>query len=322
MFMILFLRCEFLTTILVTALDLSTIPDFDDYDLSLLSSKMNFYDHIKTRNCFSSKYILLLGDSTMNEFTDDLVLLLTGIANKTDEALDYLYKSTHTSRSNTSPTTLNLPGNVSVEYHNFHRNMTVFSPILDTYIRYRFTGSWDIFDNFDGVQSLNDPRFKEELDWMLTHRDGRTGMIVQAPDVIILNSCHHDAGHNIMDFEHSLDLIFKYLTSKVPTATIVWKSTLIFPHQHQKPNLFPFDVTAARIAHNYNVSYVNTTYAYYSLLNGHLAGKEFLFTRDFIHFGSIAKFRNPTTKMTISSFMTQVVLDSFCNGTNLLLTDH
>jgi hypothetical protein len=207
------------------SLDISTIPDFNDF--SFLSSKMKLYDHKKTRKCLSSKHILLLGDSTMTEFTDDLVILLTGIANKTKEVFDYLYKSTHIDPKNASLTKLHLPSNISVGYHNSHRNMTIFSPILDMFVRYRFTGSWDMFADDFGVQSLNDNRLKGELDWFLAHREGRTGTIVQAPDVIILNSCHHDKGHDMKDFEYALDLFFKYLSTRVPTTTIIWKSTLI-----------------------------------------------------------------------------------------------
>ena len=301
--------------ILSNAQDLSTIPQFDD--LSFLSSKMTLFDSTNFRKCVAGKYILLFGDSTMTEFADDLVLLLSGIGNQPKEVDDYAYKSTHVKSKNTSPSTFNLNWNVSVEYHNFHRNMTISVPSIDTFIRYRYSGDVDLHQNRGGLHMFSDSRFKDELEWHLSHRQRFSGLTGQHPDVIILNSCHHDFKHGLPHFQRGLQWIFKYLTVKLPTTQLIWKSTFLSLHYLDPlylPFLFPFETAAANLAKIHNVTYVNTTYAYDTLLKGHLAGKETSYTTDFLHHGSIAKYHNLSMKLSISSFTTQVVLDSFCGG--------
>ena len=255
----------------------------------------------------------------MTEFADDLALLLSGIGNQPKEVDDYAYNSTHVKSKNTSPTTINLPLNVSVEYHNFHRNMTISVPSLDTFVRYRYCGDVDLHQNRGGLNMFSDPRFKHELEWHLSHRQRFTGLTEQtAPDVIILNSLHHDFKHGLPRFERGVHWIFKHLTVKLPTTQLIWKSTFLSLHYLDPlylPFLFPFEAAAAKIAKIYNVTYVNTTNAYDSLLKGYLDGKEMSFTTDFLHHGTIAKYHNISMKLSISSFTTQVVLDSFCGKT-------
>lgn len=43
-----------------------------------------------------------------------------------------------------------LPNGVTVYHHNSRRNMTIISDVSDTYIRHRFTGHYDIKDDYYG----------------------------------------------------------------------------------------------------------------------------------------------------------------------------
>ena len=88
--------------------------------------------------------------------------------------------------------------------------MTVISESSETYIRHRFTGHYDINSNYYGMRTFNEPSFvRDELLCLL----GLVGADVDCPvpDIIILNSGHHDVHETLETFESNLRTFLNFL---------------------------------------------------------------------------------------------------------------
>ena len=143
----------------------------------------NLFDTKRTQMCLNNKRILVLGDSVLEEFVLDLATLLSGVASNTAELDSFIHDS-----GAKSPHHLlhKLPNGVTVYHHNSRRNMTVISDEADTYVRHRFTGHYNIKENYYGMRTLVFPQFVgDELECLL----GLVGSDIECPvpDIIVLN---------------------------------------------------------------------------------------------------------------------------------------
>ena len=272
-----------------------------------------------TRACLKDKNLLFLGDSTMAEAMDDIVILLSGIGRNASVLDPYLYESSLTTHAPHPPyKRIDLPNNITVEYFGGRRNMTITSNVLGIHIRFRFTGHHNLFQNYEGILSFFHPDFAAELDCLL----GGNGC--KRPSIIVLNSGLHDArGHNnATTFALYLDKLFAKLKER-PATRVIWKSNVISPEIVIKNNNLPvFDELASSLALKRNVPYVNSTMAYEIVADSapHLLRKTS--TDNFLHIGSVAKdkfhrdkrHRKPYSwhSLAMSSLATQLLLRQIC----------
>jgi hypothetical protein len=239
-----------------------------------------FIDGDGIRRCFSNKNILLLGDSTMGETVDDLVILLTKIGSNATLFEDYL-KPSNTS-SNNHVRILQIPNDIqlSVEHFIGRRNVSIHSSILNMTIRYRFTGHHIVSKNFGGLATFFHPEFQGELDCLLGRNRHRsrdiihgsqqgTGLWCSKKDIILFNSGIHDAdqrgkqGGNTALYEEQLDRLFREWKSELNDTRIVWKSNFMSPYLLKGfPSLPVMDSIAVRLTRKYGIPYVNTTLVY------------------------------------------------------------
>ena len=277
-----------------------------------------FWDSLWTRKCLRQKSMLFLGDSTMEETIDDLVILLSGIGSNVSSFGSYLFESSLASHMHPLYKKIDLPRNITVEYFGGRRNMTVTSHVLGLRIRYRFTGHHHLLRNFEGILSFFHRDFSAELDCLL----GGRGCI--RPSIIVLNSGLHDSrGHNnASTFSFYLNKLFSKLQEE-PSTRIIWKANVISQEILSiHNNLLVFDDLARSIALIRSVEYVNSTLAYELVAQGapHLLHKTS--TDNFLHIGSIAKDKFHREKhhrrkyswhsLAMSSLATQLLLREIC----------
>ena len=277
-----------------------------------------FWDSAETRKCLQRKNILFLGDSTMEETIDDLVMLLSGIGSNDSTLGSYLFESSLASHIHPPYKKVDLPRNITVEYFGGRRNMTVTSHTLDLRIRYRFTGHHHLLRNFEGVMTFFHKAFSAELECLL----GGSGCI--RPSIIVVNSGLHDSrGHNnASTFSFYLSRLFSTLQDNQSTR-VIWKANVISKEiVRVHKNLPVFDNLARSISLQRRIQYVNSTIAYDIVAQGapHLLYKTS--TDNFLHIGSIAKdkfhrerqHRKPYTwhSLAMSSLATQLLLREIC----------
>ena len=283
-----------------------------------IPSFFGFWDSTSTRACLSGRNFLFLGDSTMEETIDDLVMLLSGIGSNFTLFGAYLFESSLASHLHPPYKRIDLPRNITVEYFGGRRNMTVTSHLLGLRIRYRFTGHHHLLRNFEGILSFFHRDFSVEFDCLL----GGCGSA--RPSIIVVNSGLHDSrGHNNAStfFTHLHKLFTKF--QEKPSTRIIWKANLISENIVRIHNNLPlFDDLARKISLERNVEYVNSTLAYEIVAQSmpHLLLRTT--TDNFLHIGSIAKdkfhreryHRKPYSwhSLAMSSLATQLLLNKIC----------
>ena len=219
-----------------------------------------FRGSVATRTCLQEhKNLLFLGDSSMVETIDDIVILLSGIGRNASILDHYLFESSQTTHVPYPPyKRIDLPNNIMVEYFGGRRNLTITSNVLGLNIRFRFIGHHKLFQNYEGILTLFHPEFAAEFDCLL----GGNGCL--RPSVIVLNSGLHDVrGHNnVTTFALHVDKLFAKLKER-PATRVIWKSNILTEEIVKKnPNLPVFDELARDIAQKRVVAYVNSTLAY------------------------------------------------------------
>ena len=276
-----------------------------------------------TRNCFRRKQVLFLGDSTMAETMDDLVLLLSGIGANRNATFKYLARSSLFSLTHPPYERIDLPGNITVEYFGGRRNLTISSKQLNMHLRFRFGGHHRLFHNFEGILTYFHKDFEDEFACLLGRRSG-VGCV--KPSIIVINSGLHDArGHNnVTTFAFYLDKLFGYLhNTSMPRPRVVWKANLLAPELVQQYNkLREFDMIAYHLSRRWNVEYVNSTLAYEIVAESDTDLLSKTSTDQFLHIGSIAKdkfhrerrHRKPYSwhSLAMSSLVTQLVRKAIC----------
>lgn len=309
-------------------IDISQIPDIVlGDDLRILNHVMQnpqfccLWDSYSTRKCFAQKRMLFLGDSTMEETIDDIVILLSGIGSNRTRMEDYLFQSSLSSHVHPPYKKIELPGNVTVEYFGGRRNVTVTSNKLDLHLRYRFTGHHNMFRNFEGILTFFQEDFSTELDCLLGHG----GLHCVQPTTVVVNSGLHDArGHNnATTFAFYLNKLFERFNSTItPPPRVVWKANILSSDLKRFETLPQFDLHAYQLARQWGAEYVNTTVAYDAVSRSapELLGKTS--TDEFLHIGSIAKDKFHREKrhrksyswhsLAMSSLATQLLLHAIC----------
>jgi hypothetical protein len=314
-----FLSLSFIEQLLpsiISDVDVETIPDILGV-VNLNGTSIQLIDTIKARNCLTSKYIAILGDSTLSEVTHDLAILLSGMA-KTPQELDkYLYRATRLSPTDSAPTFLDLPLNVSAKFYTNHRNFTIACEPLNIYVRHRFTGHWALNLNMLGISTFNSTEFADELGCILGRNNRSFGSDTcrRNPDVIVLNSGLHDIGHHVTDESfctqlHNLIQIFKLSN---PRSKLIWKSNFIVGKSH--PRIRELNALAWNVTKENGVPFVNSTYAYEIVasqvpnVNSHNPPFTDPSTN---HVGAIGRYFDSRHKMTLSSLGTQLLLNEIC----------
>jgi hypothetical protein len=224
------------------------------------STFFGFRGSAATRSCLQQhKNLLFLGDSSMVETIDDIVILLSGIGRNASLLEPYLLESSQTTHVPHPPyKRIDLQNNITVEYFGGRRNITISSNVLGLNIRFRFIGHHKLFQNYQGITTLFHPEFTAEFDCLL----GGSGCL--RPSVIVINSGLHDIrGHNnATTFALYVDKLFAKLKT-LPATRVIWKSNILTEEIVKKNNNLPvFDEIAKNIALKRNVAYVNSTLAY------------------------------------------------------------
>jgi hypothetical protein len=328
--------------------ELSQILDIRTQNDSIVSHMhkfhpaFQFYGTERTRRCLTGRKLLLLGDSTMTETLDDIVFLLSGIANDSQLMNSFTANLTDATLGHFPYARMDLPGNITTEYlTGGRRNATVTCPSIDLHIKLRFIGHWNLPKNFMGIATLSHPFFKVPLDCLL----GAPSSGCEQPTDIVINSGLHDIEDKTTqkdphifsskleaflrrlstDFNHSNDHNTTTPTPAGSSPRIFWKSAMQTAHTIKtKPLLVELDAAAAKITHRFNITYVNVTDAYDVVV--HTLPQDIIdhhVTTDGIHIGTIArdKFRRekaymkPSTwhNMALSSLATQYLLQALCS---------
>jgi hypothetical protein len=211
---------------------------------------------------------------------------------------------------------------------------------MDIYVHYRFNGHWHLWDSFDGIKTFEDDRFVDELNWTLSHAqkfviqngslintsttsmpnstgtinpppvDGAWHLVNRTPDIIILQSTHHDVHNDLHMYRNILGDLFLKLKNVAPLPRIVWRGTLILP---QTMNRLPYEAAALNLTRFHNIEYFNTTYWFHyfmNTLNGSYAISDF--SSDGVHYGTISKWRDSRHILTLSEFLTQALVRQLC----------
>jgi hypothetical protein len=275
-------------------------------------SGYDWFSSHAARKCLGNKRLVFLGDSTMTEMTDDFAILLSGIGGDRHALDEYVHRSTHVFRNNQAPTTLPLPNGTIVTYYNFHRNMTVNQSQDNIFIRHRFMGHYDIFDDNGGVETFTRAEIREELDCIL----GADATGCPKPDVVILNSGLHDKS-TLVDYAFMLnDVITKLKNLQI--ETILWRGNLVSWHTASLlPDLLLFDRIAKELCKKHDIPVMDGL-ALFNSLEGLFPNSMEQFTKDYIHYGSIARFAQFNLRMTLSSMMTQETMRHLCPNVTTL----
>lgn len=258
---------------------LSDIPDIQTNNGSIISyiqqhyPTFQFYDTKKTRQCLSGKKLLFLGDSTMSETVDDLVILLSGM--NIDRSKSHPHDTLETYVANVSKASygplvngkyhqstylrLSLAGNVTVEFlSSGRRTINVSCSSIDFDSKMRFIGHDNLRKNYLGIATLENESFKKELKCLLGENTS-TLSYYNPPNHwscsprthLILNSGLHDVHdwkklsmnqQNGTDFGTSLRRFLRHLSVNYPSLNVIWKSVMLMPStMEQLPPLSTFD---------------------------------------------------------------------------------
>ena len=267
-------------------IQLSDIPDIQINNGSIISyihqkyPSFEIYDTQKTRRCLAGKKLLFLGDSTMSETVDDLVILLSGMNIDRDREThnDSLPHDAFTSYvANASNPSygllkfqstylhLSLSGNITVKFLSAgRRTMNVSCPSIDFESAMRFIGHVNLKKNYLGITTLENKEFEKELKCLLGENSSIHSFndsSKQSRDLhhwsciprthLILNSGLHDVHEwnklsveqqNGTDFGPILRRFLRRLAVDYPALKVIWKSVMLMPTTTaQFPPLPAFD---------------------------------------------------------------------------------
>ena len=209
--------------------------------------------------------------------------------------------------------------------------MTVIGDTSDTYMRHRFTGHFNIKENYYGMRTLIYESFvNDELLCLL----GLVGQEVECPvpDIILLNGGHHDvhSGTGQCDnvcldiFANALRKFFDFLNANYQKAGInyvklFWKGTLLTPRdiayglKNNRGALFLLDKAAQQVTHEYGIPYINASDVLQYIPRFQELNRMYeIYTKDRIHHGPIARSHDANKVGTVSMLVTQKVLGAMC----------
>ncbi|CAL5229711.1 g13084 [Coccomyxa viridis] len=302
-------RC---TPDLCDGVKLADIPDVSGYLPNALACQMELYDADRIRGCFEGKHVVLLGDSTMSETVHDLVLLVSGLANWPDQVNTYVYNATRQGRAYSEIWIpykgLKPPHGLKIEFFGNHRNMTVSAPTLGLTITHRFTGHVDLKENMMGLDTFFHRDFQREFRCLTDPQPGQ-GCQKRRPDMLVVNSGLHDIKTAIPKFAMNMRALAQRLkTISQKGTTVAWRGNNLLPHTHG------MDVISRHYIESEGLKFVDTRgimeYFKADIATGCCTD---LTKTGGAHIGAIAKFHNESSRLTVSSMVTQGILQALCN---------
>lgn len=275
----------------------------------------------KLKECLTQKHIVLLGDSTMGEVFMDIGMLLAGIGDN-QHAMTTFASSLQTENS---PHSFFVgPNGIDTELRPTLRNVTMRYRPREITVTHRFTGHYEIWDNFLGVETYLHPNFLQEFMCLI----GAEISGCNVPDIIVFNSGQHDIFNKDMTTEKFGQLLTEILDAIVSEThgkvRIMWRSVLVM--EKSPPQLKAYDDEAYRIIQTHYpdvVRYVNISLAH-DIFKRHVSDKMYSHSSndDFLHIGTTAKYKffrmanmpYEQQVMTLSTLATQMLLNEICRG--------
>jgi hypothetical protein len=262
-----------------------------------VSEKTNFWSSSSTKECLRGKTVLFLGDSTMTESVEDLLLLLTGdVANVSAFA-----ESVTTVTGQKHMTWSSHLGEVHANFLHTHRNLTITMPDDKIVLKHRFMGHVDLNDNMMGVTTFLDESVKSEIQGYLS---------ALRPDVIVVNSGLHN--ENATYFEQyfpqvARENVMPWLDAGI---RVVWKSNMFYSSWGNENDMVKMNLLAKDTLAGTGVEWVSVNDALDALQQ--FSDITFQDTPHFPHIGMIAKYHDAQASIFPSQFLTFKLLDAIC----------
>ncbi len=262
-----------------------------------------YLNYKRARGCLQNKKLLLLGDSTMTELADDLILLL---ANTNRESLEsYIYDrctpGVYTLKSRDSTRTVverTLPLKA-------HRHLSAHCDASNTSIRLHYTGHYNIFENRYGIRTFFHPQFTRIFEEYLAWK----------PDIIIVNSGLHDVSTTSDTFQRNV----RRLADKLEKtgARVFWKGSIWLPVDiddvPSKEKLLYFDSLAREEFLSRNLSYVDVAHVMQQIYCSPVMRESDLrVVGDMIHYGEEFHRKYIHTTTLFQAYTTQAVFNAVC----------
>jgi hypothetical protein len=284
-------------------------------------AKTHFWNSKETSQCMKDKYILMLGDSTIVENLNDMILLLAGGPKKVNA--DKFYQDVTHQQHNGILKYNTAAGEMVSTYMSRNRNQSISLPGQNTLIKYRFTGAAKLAANCEGLEVLLQDKVKQEID-MLVENGGRK------PDTIIIHSAAHDMCHTQLKKDHlssfygSIDKVGTELVKPwvEQGINVIWRGAYRFPNEEQsveQPKLGDYripaklDYLAKKTMLKHGAKFVDTA----SLIaNVHddsgCCSTIGATTATFPHLGAVSVYHNARAATFLSQLATYQMLDAIC----------
>jgi hypothetical protein len=282
-----------------------------------------FYNSKDTTQCMKKKYILMLGDSTIVENLNDMILLLAGGPKKVNPDKfyqDVTHVPAHGLLQYDTPS-----GHMVNTYTARNRNQTVELKDEDLLVKYRFTGAAKLAGNCGGLEVLLEDQVKAEIE-QLVENGGRK------PDAIIIHSAMHDMCHSqvhkdhLSSFYQSIDRVgtelIKPWTQK--GINVIWRGSYRFPKEEQtvdNPKLGDYrvpaklDLMAKQTVEKNGGKFVDIADL---LANVHdesgCCQTINSATTTFPHLGAVSVYHTPKASTFLSQLVSYKILDAICHA--------
>ena len=266
--------------------------DFDSIGLNTLLEVVpkdvikseQWYDQERTKKCFSNKYVLLLGDSSLQETVEELNVLLNGTAKYFG----------------------------FVDGHEQHRNQIIQVNDIQSAIRFRWFGHRIIENNFGGVASMMDQRVSDELNCLLglSSYSNSNSTYCRRPDIIIVQSSHHDVNYDSAYGDSLPDLMELLKRAKSKGSDVYWKGSGTFIGRSTKIDML--NEYAAKAASIFGIPFINMTEEF-------RIAESFMNVTQFFDTYPHVGMNGHDKDMTFSNFLTQRMLREICSNTKVSL---
>jgi len=151
-----------------------------------------FWNAKDTQSCLKNKYVLMLGDSTLLENLNDIIMQLSGGPSRVSISklhADFASMPKHSVRR------YKTEHGFMKKDNRMNRNQTIWLEDQNTLIRFRFVGAQKLEDNCEGLQAMFKDELHKEID-LLVENEGRK------PDAIVMQSASHDMCNNLWAKNH------------------------------------------------------------------------------------------------------------------------
>jgi len=284
-------------------------------------AKTHFYNAKDTMQCMKKKYILMLGDSTVVENLNDMILLLAGGPTKVSP--DKFYQDvTHVPAHGVLE--YDTPGGHMVNtYTARNRNQTVELKDQNLLVKYRFTGAAKLAGNCGGLEVLLEDQVKAEIE-QLVENGGRR------PDAIIIHSAMHDMCHSQVKKDHlssfygAIDRVGEELVKPwvKKGINVIWRGSYRFPKEEKtvdNPKLGDYrvpeklDLLAKQTMEKHGGKFVDIADL---LANVHdesgCCQTINSATTTFPHLGAVSVYHNKGAATFLSQLVSYKILDAIC----------